>query len=82
MDLEKVCKSAEKEGINQRSGAREMAEALEIEMTLPNQRQRTTTRRCLYEGREEIKFTLEERFNSEFFVDAALCSIRNRFAQT
>lgn len=65
--------------------AREMAEELKIEMTLPEQRQRTTTRRCLYEGREETKFTPEERFNRDFFlplIDTALCSIRNRLAQT
>lgn len=65
--------------------AREIAEKLDVEMELPEERQRTTTKRCLYEGREETKSTPEERFNREFFlplIDKALCSIRDRFAQT
>lgn len=64
---------------------KEIAEALQIEMSLPEERQRTTAQRCLYEGREETKSTPEERFNREFFlplIDKALCSITDRFAET
>lgn len=66
-------------GLNSaKTDAREIAEALQIEM------KRKTTRRCLYEGQEETQSTPEERFNREFFlplVDTAHSSVSERFTQ-
>lgn len=59
---------------------REIAEELQIEMKLPEERQRKTTRQFLYEGREETQSTPEERFIRDFFlphVDIALTSLNN-----
>lgn len=46
--------------------AREIAEALDIDMTLPEKRQRKTSRQFLYEGRDQTKSTPEESFKRIF----------------
>ncbi|KAL2083656.1 hypothetical protein ACEWY4_021429 [Coilia grayii] len=58
-------------GLNSaKTEATQIAEELEIERTLPEERQRTKARRCLYEGREETVSTPEERLNREFFFSS------------
>ncbi len=46
--------------------AREMAEALDVDMTLPEKRQRKTTRQFLCEGRDQTQSTPEESFRRSF----------------
>uniref|UniRef100_A0A3B1J7N8 TTF-type domain-containing protein n=1 Tax=Astyanax mexicanus TaxID=7994 RepID=A0A3B1J7N8_ASTMX len=64
--------------------AREIAEKLQVDMTFPVARQRRTTRKFLYEGKDEVQLTPEQHFNQEFFlplIDTALISISERFTQ-
>ncbi|XP_049328668.1 zinc finger MYM-type protein 1-like [Astyanax mexicanus] len=64
--------------------AREIAEKLQVDMTFPVARQRRTTRKFLYEGKDEVQLTPEQRFNQDVFlplIDTALISISERFTQ-
>lgn len=47
---------------------REIAEALDIEMMLPEKRQQKTSRQFLYEGRDQTQSTPEESFTRKFFL--------------
>lgn len=53
---------------------REIAEALDIEMMLPEKRQQKTSRQFLYEGRDQTQSTPEESFTRKFFFALVLHS--------
>lgn len=66
--------------------AREIAEALDIDMTLPEKRQRKTSRQFLYEGRDQnpLHNPLQKSLSREFFlplVDTAIGSLNDRFCK-
>ncbi|KAK7158541.1 hypothetical protein R3I94_004999 [Phoxinus phoxinus] len=64
--------------------AKDIAEHLDMEMTLPEKRQRKKKRQSLYEGTEDTQSTPEETFRREFFlpmVDTALRSLSDRFSR-
>ncbi|XP_065650643.1 uncharacterized protein LOC136078769 [Hydra vulgaris] len=65
-----------------KTDAKEIAETLEVEMSWPEERQKTAKRQFVYEGREETLSTPEERFKRNFFlhlVDTAIVTLRERF---
>lgn len=65
--------------------AREIAEALDIDMTLPEKRQRKTSQQFLYEGRDQTQSTPEESFRRDFFLPSvdttAIGSLNDRFCK-
>uniref|UniRef100_A0A8C2AU17 TTF-type domain-containing protein n=1 Tax=Cyprinus carpio TaxID=7962 RepID=A0A8C2AU17_CYPCA len=64
--------------------AKDIAENLDMEMTLPEKRQRKKKRQSLYEGTEETQSTPDETFRRDFFlpmVDTALRSLSDRFSR-
>uniref|UniRef100_A0A8C1E7M5 TTF-type domain-containing protein n=1 Tax=Cyprinus carpio carpio TaxID=630221 RepID=A0A8C1E7M5_CYPCA len=64
--------------------AKDIAENLDMEMTLPEKRQRKKKRQSLYEGTEETLSTPDETFRRDFFlpmVDTALRSLSDRFSR-
>ncbi|CAK6951761.1 hypothetical protein NFI96_003229 [Scomber scombrus] len=66
------------------SDAVEIAEELEIEMELPEKRQRKAAKHYQHEGAAETQSSPEESFKREFFlplVDTALRSLNDRFSK-
>ncbi|CAH2277611.1 zinc finger MYM-type 1-like, partial [Pelobates cultripes] len=66
------------------TGAKDIAENLHMEMTLPEKRQRKKKRQSLYEGTEDTQSTPVETFRRDFFlpmVDTALSSLSDRFSR-
>ncbi|KAI4895569.1 hypothetical protein NFI96_004177, partial [Prochilodus magdalenae] len=64
--------------------AKDIAENLDMEMNLPEKRQRKKKRQFQYEGTEETQSTPDETFRRDFFlplVDTALRSLGDRFSR-
>ncbi|RXN39013.1 zinc finger MYM-type 1-like protein [Labeo rohita] len=64
--------------------AKDIAENLDMEMTLPEKRQRKKKRQSPYEGTDETQSTPDETFRRDFFlpmVDTALRSLSDRFSR-
>uniref|UniRef100_G3N552 TTF-type domain-containing protein n=1 Tax=Gasterosteus aculeatus aculeatus TaxID=481459 RepID=G3N552_GASAC len=64
--------------------AKDIAENLDMEMTLPEKRPRKKKKLSLYEGTEDTQSTPDETFSRDFFlpmVDTALRSLSDRFSR-